>query len=141
MWLGGYDLTDNRLAPPGVDATVSKTLDPPLFLPAAKVVCEGYVFTGSLSVHRGWGLCPGRGLCPGGVSVQERSLSEGVSVQGKGLCPGEGSLSRGSLSGGSLSRRVGGVCRAARILLECILVSLLVKDRLTNSLSMDWFQM
>ena len=129
--VGGYNLTDNRLAPPGIDATVSKTLDPPLFLPAAKVVCEGYVFTG-VCLSTGGGVYD-----QGGVSVQEGSLSrgslsEGVTVHGKGLCPG--GLCLGDLC-------LGGLCRAARILLGCILVSLLVKDRLTNSLSMDWFQM
>ena len=44
-------------------------------------------------------LCRG-GLCPGGVSVQEGSLSRRVSVQ-EGLCPG-GSL--GGLCAGGLFR-------------------------------------
>ena len=91
-------MTDNSLASPVVDATVSKTLDPPVFLPPANKVCEGYVFTVF--------VCPqGGGLCPRGVCVQEGSLSRGrvsvwgVSVQGKGLC-------RGGLCPG-----VGGLCR------------------------------
>ena len=70
------------------------------------------------------GLCPG-GLCPGG-------LFPGISVQG-GLCLGRvsgwGVSVQGSLRGVSVQ---GGLCqgdplpygnvRAARILLECILV-------------------
>ena len=87
---GGRNLTDNRLASPVVDATVSRTLDPPLFLPPANEVCEGYVFTGVClsiegSLSRGYlfrrGLCLG-GLCPRRVSVHGGSLSRGISVQG-----------------------------------------------------------
>ena len=80
---------------------------------------------GSLSQHASqvtWqgGLCPGQGLCQGGVSVME------------GLCPKLWLCPKGSLCRGSLSR--GGVSsgrsplyineRAVRILLECILVCL-----------------
>ena len=67
------------------------------------------------------------GLCPGGSLSKEGSLSRGGSLSG-GLCLGGGLCP-------------GGLCRAVRILLECILVSLLVKHRLTNSLSMDLFHM
>ena len=97
MWVfcgGRRNLTDNRLASAVVDATVSKTLDPPLFLPPANEVCEGYVFTG---------VCPSTGgSMSRGVSVQEGSLS-----RRGGLCPGQGSLSRGGglyPGEGSLSR-------------------------------------
>ena len=77
------------------------------------------------------GLCPGRGLCPGGRGSLSRG--KGVSVWGV-LCPGgRGSLSggRGSLSGGVSVQGQGGLCqgdplygkeRAVRILLECFLV-------------------
>ena len=78
-------------------------------------------------------------VCPqGGVSVQGRSLSRGVSVRGVsvqggfsvqgggGLCPGRslsGLCPGGSLSGGSVSGRPAyGNEWAVHILLECILV-------------------
>ena len=93
------------------------------FLSPANEVCEGNVFTGGLSVHKGvsvqgrgvfvqgWGgLCPEKGgLCPGGV-WQGGSLSGGLSVQG-GLCQG--------------NPPPYGYVRAVRILLDCILVVIL----------------
>ena len=71
-----------------------------LLLPPANEVCKGYVFTG-VCLSTG-GLCLGRGLCPGRVSVQGGSLSRGSLF---GVSDQE-SLSRGSLSRGSLSRGV-----------------------------------
>ena len=55
---------------------------------------------GSLSQHASqvtWqgGLCPGQGLCPGGISVME-GLCPGVAIKGGG------SLSRGGLCQGDL---------------------------------------
>ena len=99
----------------------------PGFLPPADKVCEGNVFTcvclstgaGGLC-PRGWGLCLGGGLYPGG------SLSRGICL---GVCVQR----EGSLTGGRVCVQgvcLGGVCqpppyakeRAVRILLECILL-------------------
>ena len=69
-------------------------------LPPANEVCEGYVFTGVLSVHRGVSVSVWRRVSLQVVSVQGGSLSRVVSIQGGGLCLG------GLCPGGSLSRGV-----------------------------------
>ena len=68
FWGGGRrNLTDNRLASPVVDATVSRTLDPPLFLPPRKRSLRRLCFHRCLSVHRG--VSVQGDICSGGVSV------------------------------------------------------------------------
>ena len=99
-------------------------------LPPATKLQQGNVFTSVCdSVHRG-------------VSIQEGSLSEGVSVQGVsvqgGPCPRGVSVQRGGVcpSGGSLSGRSPyGYVRAVRILLECILVNMKRKTVLLGKLT------
>ena len=78
-------------------------------------------------------VCPQWGLCPGGGSLSEGSLSTRVSVHGGlcpgdvclrvlclgGLCPGEGSLSRG---GSVREIPLHSYVFVVRVLLEYILV-------------------